>query len=40
MAEYDIAIRGGMVATSFGVVRCDVGVKGGRIAAIAENIEP
>ena len=38
MAEYDIAIRGGMVATGFGVVRCDIGVKGGRIAALAESI--
>jgi dihydropyrimidinase len=38
MPEYDIAIRGGQVATSFGVVRCDVGVKDGRIAALAERI--
>jgi dihydropyrimidinase len=27
-----------MVATGFGVVRCDIGVKGGRIAALAESI--
>ena len=39
MAEYDLAIRGGLVATGFGAVRCDVGVKDGRIAAIAEKIE-
>jgi len=38
MAEYDLAIRGGQVATSFGVVRCDVGVKDGRIAALADRI--
>ena len=38
MADYDLVIRGGQVATSFGVVRCDVGVKAGRIAALAESI--
>jgi dihydropyrimidinase len=38
MAEYDLAIRGGLVATGFGVARCDIGVKDGRIAAIAERI--
>jgi dihydropyrimidinase len=38
MSTYDIAIRGGQVATSFGVTRCDIGIKDGRIAAIAESI--
>ncbi len=38
MAEYDIAIRGGMVATGMGVIRCDIGVKDGRIAAIGQGI--
>lgn len=38
MAEYDLAIRGGLVATGFGTARCDIGVKDGRIAAIAERI--
>jgi dihydropyrimidinase len=38
MAEYDLAIRGGLVATGFGATRCDIGVKDGRIAAIAERI--
>ncbi|NGM19677.1 dihydropyrimidinase [Roseomonas stagni] len=38
MSTYDIAIRGGQVATSFGVTRCDIGIRDGRIAAIAESI--
>jgi dihydropyrimidinase len=38
MAEYEIAIRGGTVATGFGTARCDVGIRGGRIAALAERI--
>ena len=35
MAEFDLAIRGGQVATGFGTTRCDIGVKDGRIVAIA-----
>ncbi len=38
MPEYDLAIRGGFVATGFGAALCDIGVKDGRIAAIAEKI--
>ncbi|WP_237213973.1 dihydropyrimidinase [Falsiroseomonas oryziterrae] len=38
MAEFELAIRGGLVATAFGAARCDIGVNGGRIAAIAERI--
>lgn len=38
MPEFDLAIRGGLVATAFGATRCDIGVKDGRIAAIAERI--
>jgi dihydropyrimidinase len=38
MPDYDLAIRGGLVATAFGAARCDIGVKDGRIAAIAERI--
>ena len=38
MPDYDLAIRGGLVATAFGATRCDIGVKDGRIAAIAERI--
>lgn len=35
---HDLVIRGGLVATAFGVVRCDVGVADGRIATLAEHI--
>jgi dihydropyrimidinase len=38
MPEYDLVIRGGLVATAFGAARCDISVKDGRIAAIAETI--
>ena len=36
---YDLAIRGGTAVLGDAVVRCDIGVTGGRIAAIAEHIE-
>ncbi|WP_368413839.1 dihydropyrimidinase [Falsiroseomonas sp.] len=39
MSDHDLAIRGGLVATAFGAVRCDIGIKDGRIATIAETIE-
>jgi dihydropyrimidinase len=38
MATYDLAIRGGEVATGFGTTRCDIGVRDGRIIALAERI--
>jgi dihydropyrimidinase len=39
MPDYDLAIRGGLVATAFGATRCDIGIRDGRIAALAERIE-
>jgi len=39
MAKYDLAVRGGQVATGLGTVHCDIGIRGGRIAALAEHIE-
>jgi dihydropyrimidinase len=36
--EYDLVIRGGTVATASDVGRSDVGVKGGRIVALAESL--
>ena len=38
MADYDLAVRGGLVANAFGAARCDIGVKDGRIVALAERI--
>lgn len=35
---FDLVIRGGTVATAADVVRADVGITGGRVAAIAERI--
>ncbi|WP_431272731.1 hypothetical protein [Dankookia sp. P2] len=39
MSEYDLVVRGGEVATGFGTARCDIGIRGGRIVALAERIE-
>jgi len=39
MAEYDLVVRGGEVATGFGTARCDIGIRGGRIVALAETIK-
>jgi dihydropyrimidinase len=38
MPEFDMAIRGGTVVTASDTVRADVGVRGGRIVAVAEGI--
>ncbi len=39
MAEFDLVVRGGDVATGFGTTRCDIGVRQGRIVALAESLE-
>lgn len=39
MAEFDLAIRGGTLVTASDRSRADIGVRGGRIAAIAERID-
>lgn len=39
MATYDLAIRGGTVVTAADVTRCDVGIKDGRIAILAETVD-
>ena len=36
---FDTIIRGGTVATSAAVVRCDIGIRDGRIAALADSLE-
>ncbi len=36
MADYDLVVRGGTVVTGADVVRADVGIRGGRIAAVGE----
>lgn len=38
MSNFDLVISGGTVATAGGVTRCDVGVTGGRIVALAERL--
>jgi dihydropyrimidinase len=38
MSTFDLVISGGTVATAGGVTRCDVGVTGGRIVALAERL--
>jgi dihydropyrimidinase len=39
MSEFDLAIRGGTVATAADVVRADVGIRGGCIVAVADRVE-
>ncbi|WP_375462750.1 dihydropyrimidinase [uncultured Methylobacterium sp.] len=38
MPAFDLAIRGGTVVTATDTIRADVGVRGGRIAAVADRI--
>ena len=38
MAEFDLVVRNGEVATGYGLARCDIGVTDGRIVALAERI--
>jgi dihydropyrimidinase len=38
MADYDLAVRGGLVVSAQGTTRCDIGVRDGRIVALAERI--
>ena len=38
MAELDIIIRNGTVATAADVMHCDVGIRDGRVVALAENL--
>lgn len=38
MSEFDLVIRGGTVATAADVFRADIGVRAGRIAALATDL--
>jgi dihydropyrimidinase len=38
MTDFDLAIRGGTVVTATDTFRADVGIRGGRIAAVGENL--
>lgn len=38
MSTYDVIVKGGRVATAADVVRCDVGIKDGRVVALAESL--
>ena len=40
MAEFDIVVRGGTVATAADTTICDIGVKDGRIAALGREPLP
>ena len=38
MGDFDVAIRGGTVVTASDVMQCDIGIKDGRITALADSI--
>ncbi len=40
MARFDLKIAGGTIATSADVVRAGVGVRGGRIIALGDDLGP
>ncbi len=40
MSDFDLVVRGGTVATAVDVFRADIGVRGGRIAALASDLGP
>ena len=39
MAHFDLVVRGGTVATAGDVVRCDIGIRDGRVAALVESLD-
>ncbi len=39
MAQFDLAIRGGTIATASDEFRADIGIREGRIVGIADRIE-
>ena len=39
MADYDLVIRGGTVATALETFRADIGIREGRIAAVADSLD-
>ena len=39
MARYDLVIRNGTVATASDIGPCDVGIRGGRIVALADGLQ-
>ena len=39
MAAYDLIIRNGTVATAADTVACDIGIRGGRVVALAEGLD-
>ena len=38
MAEFDLVVRAGRVATASDITNCDVGIKNGRVVALAEDL--
>jgi dihydropyrimidinase len=40
MAEFDLVVRGGTVVTATDTMRADVGIRAGKVAALADNLPP
>ncbi len=39
MAQFDLVVKGGRIGTASDVFTADIGIKGGRITALAESLE-
>ncbi len=39
MSEFDVIVKGGRVATAADVMHCDIGIKDGRVTALAESLD-
>jgi dihydropyrimidinase len=40
MAEFDLVLRGGLVITAAEMMRADIGIRGGKISAVADQLDP
>jgi dihydropyrimidinase len=38
MSQFDVIVKGGRVATAADVMHCDIGIKDGRVTALAESL--
>ncbi len=39
MSQFDLIVKGGRVATAADIMHCDIGIKDGRVTALAETLD-